>query len=134
MAGNRGGIVEYVKPAQTQTLTAGGTITGGQIVELSANRTVIATSGTSRKVAGVALHDAVVGEAVTVATLGVWPIKATGAIAFGDQLISAAAGTVSTLADAATAVAADINNARSVIAQAQESISNAATGRVRLRG
>ena len=81
----RGGIVEFFSPGDHITVTAGGTITGGQIVAYSANRTVVTAGAASMLVAGVALHDAVSGEKLTIATDGVWPLKATGAISFGDR-------------------------------------------------
>ena len=49
----------------------------------------------------------------------------TGTVTAGDQIIPAAAGTVSTLAAAATDTATDINNARAVIGVA---ITTATTG------
>ena len=121
----RGGIVEYFSPGDHLTVTAGGAITGGQVVMLSANRTVVvATTGTFLAL-GVALHDAASGEKLTVATDGVWPIKAAGAITFGQRLIvGAVAGTV--------AAAGATPDARTVVGYALESISDTATGRVKL--
>lgn len=126
MAEGKGGIVEYFAPGDHLTFTAGGTITGGQLVAVSANRTVVAAGAGSLLVAGVALHDAVSGEKVTVACEGVWPLKATGAISFGDRLIGAAAGTV--------APAGAAPDARTLVGWALESIANAATGRVKIGG
>lgn len=133
--GVQGGIVEFVLPGTHLTVTAGAAITGGTMVKLSANRTCIITSGVADAgVIGVALFTVASGDAnLTVATDGVWPLTASGSIAFGDDLVSAAAGAVSALAAAATATAADINNARRVFGAALESISNAATGRCKLR-
>jgi Uncharacterized conserved protein (DUF2190) len=87
-----GGLVEYKFPGFIDTYTAGGTITKGQVVVFTGNRTVQASSGTSRKVAGVALHDAVLNEVLSVAKVGVWGLTAASAIAAGDQLVSAAGG------------------------------------------
>lgn len=120
----RGGIVEFFSPGDHITVTAGGTITGGQIVVYSANRTVVAAGAGAILTAGVAMHDAASGESLTIATDGVWPIKATGAISFGDRLITAATGTV--------APAGATPDARTLIGYAMESIANAATGRVKL--
>jgi hypothetical protein len=79
-----------------RSYTAGGTIAGGQVVELSAADTVIVTSGVSIKVVGVAADDAVVGEQVTV-----WPlagvtheVTATAAVAVGAVLTSSTTGGV----------------------------------------
>ena len=130
----KGGIQEYHDPSpDRETYTAGGTISGGDLVVFSANRTVIRSTAQSRKVAGVALYDALANEKVAVAKCGVWPLKAAGAIAAGDQLVGALAGAVAALADAAGATAADINAARSRIGNAQEAIADGATGRVELR-
>jgi predicted RecA/RadA family phage recombinase len=122
--GIAGGIVEYAEPGQHLTMTAGGTIVGGNIVIYSANRTVVQGTAASMLVAGVALHNAASGEKVTVATDGVWPVKAANAVSFGQRLISGATGQV----DPAGAAP----DARSVIGYALESIAGAATGRVKL--
>lgn len=129
----QGGIVEFVLPGNNATMTAGATITGGQVVKLSANRTVIPSAATAdTKVVGVALYNGATGDAITVATDGVWPLTASGAIAAGDDVTAAAAGAVITLAATATATAADINNARNIIGMAWEAITGAATGRVKV--
>lgn len=79
-----------------RTFTAGGTIVGGQVVELSAADTVIATSGVSIKAVGVAAHDATSGTDVIV-----WPlagctheVTATAAVAAGAVLTSSTTGGV----------------------------------------
>lgn len=130
-----GGIVEYVSEAERLTVTAGAAVTGGNVVKLSANRTVIITAATAEaKVLGAALYTVASGDAnLTVATDGVWPLVASGAISAGDDVTGAAAGQVITLAPAAAATLADINNARNVIGMALEAISNAAPGRIKLR-
>lgn len=129
MAGTTGGIVEFVKPGVSLTVTAGAAITGGQAVSLSGNRTVIvATATLAVQVAaiGVAIHSAASGDTnLTVATGGVWPMTASGAIAAGDNLASAAAGAVVTLAAAP--------DARTILGQALEAISNGLTGRVKVQ-
>lgn len=80
--------------------TAGGTITGGQVVELSAANTVIAAGAASVKAVGVASQDAVSGALVTV-----WPLPgvshevvSSAAVAVGDNLACAAAGQVAPIA------------------------------------
>lgn len=120
----KNGITEYVKPGDVISCTAGGTITGGQLVQLSGNRTVIACTATTHPL-GVALHDAASGEVVSVATEGVWPVKASGAVAAGDILVSAAAGAAIT--DNTTPDAAFL------VGIALEAIADTAVGRVKLR-
>lgn len=82
--------------AKPRSYTAGGTITGGQVVVLSAANTVIASAGVSIAAVGVAGQDAASGAAVTV-----WPfagvtheVVASAAIAAGAVVTSAAAGQV----------------------------------------
>jgi len=134
MAGPTGGIVEYVKPGVTATVTAGAAISGGNLVRLTANRTVIPTASTAQaQVMGIAIYDAANGATnAVVATDGVWPATAQGAVASGDDLTSGSvAGSVATLAAAGTATAADINNARNIIGRAWEAITNGSQGRVK---
>lgn len=76
------------------TFVAGGTITGGQVVVFSAANTVVAASGASGLVAGIATKDAVANERLAVARMGVQVPTAGGSIAFGDPLKSAASGRV----------------------------------------
>lgn len=91
--------------------TAGGTITGGQVVALSAANTVIATTAASAAAVGVAGNDAVSGGQVTV-----WPlpgvtheVTSSAAIAVGDNVSSAASGQVATASQVAgTAVFSQI--------------------------
>lgn len=127
VANPTGGIVEYVKPGDTFTCTAGGTINGGDLVKLTGDRTVQQCTSGSFAAVGIALHDAVSGDPVTVAAEGIWPVKAAGALAAGDRLIpGAVAGTV-----AAAGAAPD---ARLLVGVAMEAIADTATGRVRLGG
>lgn len=129
MPGTTGGIVEYASPGDHLTMTAAAAITGGQMVSLSGNRTVIvATATLAVQVAtiGVALFTAANGDtALTVATDGVWPLTASGAIVTGDALLPAAAGAVS-----AAGAAPD---ARIIVGQALEAISGAALGRCKIQ-
>jgi hypothetical protein len=76
------------------TLSAGATITGGQVVFVSAANTVTATAGANSAWLGVAGFDAVSGDNVTVYTTGVQECTASGTIAAGNLLESAAAGAV----------------------------------------
>jgi predicted RecA/RadA family phage recombinase len=124
--GITGGITEYLDNDRG-TYTAAAAILGGQMVALNANRAAILTVGDDVKAVGVALHDAAIGDPVTVATAGVWPIKAAGAITAGSKLAcGAVAGTVK--------AAAATPDARTLVGVAQEDIADTATGRVRLGG
>jgi predicted RecA/RadA family phage recombinase len=121
----KGGIVEYSSPSGKLTMTVGaGGVVGGNIVALSANRTVV-KAGVADHPIGVALHDAAAGEIVTIATQGVWPCKASGAVGFGDTLVVGAAGTVLTDNSAPDAAL--------FVGVALESIADTASGRVKLR-
>lgn len=106
-------------PEPTMTTTAA--VVGGRLVEVSGDRSIRPAVASSAKVLGVAKQTGdAVGDKLSVSTSGVWNIVAQGAIAAGDQVIAGAAGDgrVSTLAVAAGATAADINNARSVVGRA----------------
>jgi hypothetical protein len=125
----QGGIVEFVRPGEHVTFTPGGTIVGGQVVKLSANRTVIITAAVTDKAVGVALYNAASTDgSVTCATDGVYPCTANGAVTFNDDLTPNAAGAVSTLAAGATT-----DQVRTIMGRAYESITTATTGRVKLR-
>jgi Uncharacterized conserved protein (DUF2190) len=130
----KGGIVEYFSPGDNLTMTVGtGGVVGGNVVSLSANRTVV-KAGANDIPLGVALHDAAAGEIVTVAVEGVWPCKASGAIGFGDIVGTGAAGTVATVAAAGgTYAQAEANEGRTIVGIALESIADTAVGRVKLR-
>jgi predicted RecA/RadA family phage recombinase len=124
----KGGIVEYAHPGDKLTFTVGATpVVGGNVVKLSGNRLVIPTTAVTDRPVGVALHDAAVGETVTVATEGVWPLKAAGAVAAGDNLTpGAVSGTVSP--DNATPT-----EAMSRVGIALEAIADTAVGRVMVK-
>lgn len=136
VSSTRGGAVEKFAPGDriTYTVEAGQATVGGRLVSITGNRQVRPSPAASLAVAGVALYDRAAAEKGTVAREGVWMLRANGAITAGDQVISAAAGDVSALAAAATAVAADINNARAVIGRALESITTTNSGPVALTG
>ena len=90
-----GGAVEAFLPAERYTCTVGtGGVSGLDLVEFSADRTVIRSGAGSLVVAGVALYDRPAGDKVTVATTGIWQLTASGAIAVGARVIAAAAGDV----------------------------------------
>lgn len=113
-----GGITEYFSPGEHLTMTAAEAIVGGNVVKLTANRTVSKGTAAAAAAIGVALYDAGTGDLVTVAVGGVWPLKASGAISAGDLLTPAAAGAVSAA-----------SGANPVIAMALEAIADGATGR-----
>ncbi|MBA2741949.1 MAG: DUF2190 family protein [Actinobacteria bacterium] len=119
----KGGMIEYVAPAERWTATASATVTGGQVVRLTGNRAV-GPCGVGQFPVGIASHDAAAGEVVTVVSSGIVPLKAAGAIAAGDPVITAAAG----------AVAADVTapDAAVMVGRAMEAIADLATGRVKL--
>ena len=121
-------MAEYLplyKPGREITRDASAAITGGQLVGVSGSGTVAPTTASQASWVGVAGFDAASGDKVTVYTGGVQRITASGAVTAGDQLVAAASGQVSTLAATATAVAADINNARAVVGTA---LTTAASG------
>jgi predicted RecA/RadA family phage recombinase len=89
----QGGIAEYVNPGAHMTVTAGGPITGGQVVKLSASRTVVITAADADPAIGVALFTAANGDTnLTIATDGVWPLTAAATITYGDLLYPADPG------------------------------------------
>lgn len=107
------------------TYAAGGALTGGQVVELVGNMQVNVAGDASVKVAGVAARDVASGLNVLVFTDDVIDLVASGAIAAGDSVCAAAAGKVRTWISGTDAPA-------SRMGRAQEAISNAGTGRIRL--
>lgn len=102
------------KPGQTITYTVGGTgqtVTGGQLVEITGNRTVNTSAAESVKTVGVAGFDAKSGEKVTVHNGGVQKLVASAAITAGARVEAAAtgrvaAGTTAPVGTALTAAAA----------------------------
>lgn len=130
-----GAIVEYFDPDEHLTFTVATTaVSGGNMVELNGDRTVQPAGAASLKCVGIALHDAAVGETVSVAAEGTWPAVASGAIAAGDLLTCDTGGKVVTLAAAGGAYAqAAANGSRAIVGIALEAISDTAKGRVRLK-
>ena len=114
-------FVPVFMPGTAQTLGAGGTIAGGDLVTLSAASTVVKAGVTaSTSYIGVAGHDATTGAKVTVHILkAVFDSIADGAVAVGDQLTttSTANRQVKSLAASAANItgapplASDINTA-----------------------
>lgn len=98
------------------TATASATIVGGQLLMVTGAGTVGPATAASTSIVGVAAFDCASGAKVTYYRRSlIHRLTASGAITAGDQVIAGAAGTVSTLAAAATATATDVNNARAVI-------------------
>lgn len=79
------------------TLVATTVIAGGQVVEITGDNTVGATTGTSSKVIGVAARDAAIGDLVVVSRAAVWEIVATGTINAGEHVTSSTTGGVATI-------------------------------------
>lgn len=82
------------KPGQAMTFKASAAVTGGQVVEISGSGTVAPTSAASAKFVGVAGFDGAVNDNVTVYADGVQHCTASGTIAAGALVESAAAGAV----------------------------------------
>lgn len=114
-------MAEYVHhwPPGSYTSQASATITGGQLLMVTGVNTVGPTTGATTAWVGVAAHDAVSGDKITVLPIqGVHRLTASGTVTAGDQVVSAAAGKVASLAAAAGAAAGDINSARQVVGTA----------------
>lgn len=95
-------MVDYLpkfKPGQSVTFTASADVTGGRLVAITGVRTVGPAGADSAAVVGVAGFDALAGERVTVFTRagGVQQLTASGAIAAGVKVSSAAAGKIQTV-------------------------------------
>lgn len=87
----------YTGGSKPREFTSAGTITGGQVVVISAANTVVAGSAASNVVAGVAAFDAT----ATSGKVTVWPlpgvtheVTASAAVAVGDMLAASSAGKV----------------------------------------
>ncbi|MBM6622663.1 DUF2190 family protein [Micrococcaceae bacterium RIT802] len=84
-------------PGATVTYAASAAVAGGQLVEVTGDRTVGPAGADSAKVVGVAGFDAATGDNVAVYSGGVQRPTASGAIAAGAKVASAAAGKAQTL-------------------------------------
>lgn len=82
------------KPGEAITRVASAAVTGGQVLIVSGNDTVAPASAASAAWLGVAAFDAASGEQVTVLSGGVHELTASGAIAAGARVVTAAAGAV----------------------------------------
>jgi hypothetical protein len=86
--------IEVSEPTTRRTRTAGGTITGGQLVYVSGANTVQATSAATGAWVGIATQDATSGNKVGVISGNEQELVAAATIAAGDPLMAAAAGQV----------------------------------------
>lgn len=91
-----GDYVPLYKPGQAITRQASAAITGGQVVVVTGDGTVGPSAAASAAFVGVAAFDAAVGDQVTVHKGGVQRPVASGAVAAGDIVVTAAAGRVVT--------------------------------------
>lgn len=87
-----------------QKLVADGDLTAGQVVYISGDMKVKATTAASKAVLGVAMFDAKSGEPVAVECEGLFKLTASAAITAGSQVESAAGGKVATVGTTATKV------------------------------
>jgi len=105
------------RPGKDVTYTAASAITAGQLVEITTDLTVQPAGAASTKYVGIALFDAPSGGIVTVEAGGVQRPTASGAIAAGDRVQTAANGQVATgtTAPIGTAIAAAASGAVALI-------------------
>lgn len=115
-------------PGTAQTLSAGGAITGGDLVTLSAASTVIKAAATaSAAYVGVAAHDASTGTKVTVFILkAVFDSIADSTVTVGDQVTTTSTANRQVKSLAATAVDVTASPTQTTINNAiNQSINNA---------
>lgn len=87
-----------------QKLTADGNLIAGQVVYISGDMKVKATTAASKAVLGVAMFDAKSGEPVAVECEGLFKLTASAAITAGSQVESAAGGKVAAAGSSVTKV------------------------------
>jgi hypothetical protein len=91
------GTTPLVSDRYIVSMLAGANLTIGTLVELTSDWTVQATAGSnSLKVVGLTFDNAVAGRRVGIVCRGICRATASGTITAGDQLASAAGGTVAT--------------------------------------
>jgi len=79
--------------------TASATVTGGQLLAVTATGTVGPAGANSAAVVGIAIDDAASGAAVRMfVPAGVWTTVTPGGVTAGAKLVTGAAGTVETIA------------------------------------
>lgn len=106
---------------KTITLTAGSTITGGQLLSVSTDGRVNPAALNSTGTVGVAGHDAVTGDPVTIHCGGIQELTASGAIAAGALVTPDNNGAVKANATPATGTLVGV------------AVSSASGGRVRVQ-
>lgn len=115
-------MADYVPnflPGANVTFVAGGTILGGQVVVLSATGRVVTVAGASaRNTVGIACHDVVSGQALTVSRGGEQRPIASGAITAGALVKSAAAGAVAAFVPGTDAIDLVLGVALNTVADA----------------
>lgn len=94
-----------------QKLVADGDLTAGQVVYISDNMKVKATTAATSAVLGVAMFDAKSGEPVAVECEGLFKLTAADAITAGAQVAAAAGGKVATAASGANKIGIALNTA-----------------------
>ena len=90
-------------PARILPFVAGGTVTAGQPVMMNSSAQVIQNTNVAHKPLGFALTTVSSGSMASIIT-GMGVVYCTGSIAVGDALGTAAAGDLSTTADASKAI------------------------------
>ena len=94
-----------------QKLVADGDLTAGQVVYISGDMKVKATTAATSAVLGVAMFDAKNGEPVAVECEGLFKLTAASAITAGAQVAAAAGGKVATAASGANKIGIALNTA-----------------------
>lgn len=87
----------YLQPGQAISLTVSAAVTGGQLVEITTDKSIQPAGAASAKVIGVALYDGAVGDTIAVQSAGVQRLTAASAINAGDSVQAAANGQVATV-------------------------------------
>lgn len=140
-----GGVVErYPGGRITCSVKAGQVVSGGDLVELTGAATgneVQRAGALSNAVLGIALFDGNGDlddqDKVTVATVGVWDLKAVGAVNAGDKVACAANGQIQTVAAnynvSSPPVDTQLEAQFAVVGVALEDIANGQRGAVLLR-
>lgn len=113
----------HLLPGREPTLTASAAVVGGQTIVITGNMTGAPAAGVSALFIGVAGRDAANGATFPCYTGGVHDLQATGAIAAGEHVTTAAGGTVATIG---------AGTFQNDIGIALEAIANGAKGRIKL--
>lgn len=90
-------FTQLFSPGEAYTSTASTAVTGGNTLVVTGNDTVGRAAGVDGAFVGVAAFDAAAGQPVTVLCEGVMVLTASGAIARGDRVTTAANGAVAAL-------------------------------------